>query len=140
MPKSKLVETLKTTIGYGGVAYDRGFRDAWPNDNPIPTTSTSTATPLATVATETATQSPTAMLEVFQWAYTTTIKPIFSTVSTWAPSSWTNPSTAGYNKNDWGNSVETYHGDKPPHLAGLSPAVPVLLVEKFSSFSFRRKV
>lgn len=112
VPKSKLIDTIKSTIGYdNGMGFVRESKDAWPNDNPFTTTST-VATPLTTEG-EKVTQTQTAMLEVFQWL-SSTFKPIVSSMST--------PSTGSYvtNKGEWANSVETYRVDEPPHSPGLS--------------------
>lgn len=111
VPKSKLIDTIKSTIGYdNGMGFVRESKDAWPNDNPFTTTST-VATPLTTEG-EKVTQTQTAMLEVFQWL-SSTFKPIVSSMST--------PSTGSYiDKDEWVNSVETYRVDEPPHSPGLS--------------------
>ncbi|KAL0839428.1 hypothetical protein ABMA28_016149 [Loxostege sticticalis] len=105
--KSKIVETIKSTVGYdNGMGFVRESKDAWPNDNPFTTTST-VATPLTTEG-DKVSQNPTAMLEVFQWL-SSTFKPIVSTMST--------PSTGSYftDRDEWANNVETYRVDEPPH-------------------------
>lgn len=110
LPKSKLIETIKGTYGYdNGMGYGRD-QDSWPNDNPFTTTST-----LAPRPDDKVTQTQTAMLEVFQWLYSSTLKPI---VSTMVPTS----TSGSYitNRDEWGNSVETYRVDEPPHSSGLS--------------------
>lgn len=116
VPKSKLIDAIKSTIGYdSGIRYGHEFKDAWPNDNPFPTTST--VAPV-TIEAEKATQTQTAMLEVFQWLYSSTVKPIVSTMTTMVA-----PTTSGWlatDKDEWGNSVETYRVDEPPHSPGLS--------------------
>lgn len=116
LPKSKLIDTLKSTVGYdNGMGFGREYKDSWPNDNPF--TTTSTIAPLTTEA-EKVTQTQTAMLEVFQWL-SSTFKPIISTMSTMVPTS----SSGSYitDKDEWGNSVETiYRVDEPPHSPGLS--------------------
>ncbi|XP_063823544.1 uncharacterized protein LOC135073331 isoform X2 [Ostrinia nubilalis] len=106
--KSKIIDTIKSTIGYNnGMGFPRESKDAWPNDNPFTTTST-VATPLTTEG-DKVSQNPTAMLEVFQWL-SSTFKPIVSTMST--------PSTGSYvtDNDEWANSVETYRVDEPPHV------------------------
>lgn len=115
VPKSKIIDTIRSTIGYDADnAYGRHLQDAWPNDNPF--TTTSTVAPPYTKPTEKATS--TAMLEVFQWLYSSTVRPIADTISTWAPTS--TPVTFATAKDEWGNSIETYRVDEPPHWPGLS--------------------
>ncbi|XP_037967858.2 proton channel OtopLc isoform X3 [Plutella xylostella] len=110
VPKSKIIDTIRSTIGYDADnAYGRHLQDAWPNDNPF--TTTSTVAPPYTKPTEKATS--TAMLEVFQWLYSSTVRPIADTISTWAPTS--TPVTYATAKDEWGNSIETYRVDEPPH-------------------------
>ncbi|CAH0663959.1 unnamed protein product [Chilo suppressalis] len=105
-PKSKLIETLKSTVGYdNGMGFVRESKDAWPNDNPF---TTSTISPLTTEA-EKVTPTQTAMLEIFQWL-STTFKPILSTMSTTTSGSYIT------DRDEWANSVETYRVDEPPHL------------------------
>lgn len=111
--KSKLIDAIKSTVGYGNGNYGRDYRE-WPNDNPF-TTTTSFA-PLTT-ETDKATQTQTAMLEVFQYLRTSTLKPIVNAISTILPSSSVSYVT---NKDEWGNNVETYRVDEPPHSTGLS--------------------
>lgn len=97
------------------MGYGNRFQESWPNDHPF--TTTTTVTPL-TVQPEKVTPTQTAMLEVFQWLYSSTVKPFVSTMSTWAPSS-----TSGSfvpSRDEWGNSIETYRVDEPPHWPGLS--------------------
>lgn len=107
---------IKSTIGYDtGVSFVQDYKDAWPNDNPFTTSSTNAP---ITVETEKVTKAQTAMLEVFQWLYTSTMKPIISTVSTLVTSPPSGSLTS--NKDDWGNSIETYRVDEPPHFPGLS--------------------
>jgi hypothetical protein len=111
LPKSKLIETIKSTIGYDtGMDFVRESKDAWPNDNPF--TTTSTIPPLTTEA-EKVTQTQTAMLEIFQWL-SSTFKPILSTMSTTTSGSYVT------DRDEWANSVETYRVDEPPHSPGLS--------------------
>ncbi|PZC75669.1 hypothetical protein B5X24_HaOG205777 [Helicoverpa armigera] len=108
-PKSKLIDTIKSTVGYdNGMGYGREFRE-WPNDNPFTTTSFA---PLTTES-DKATQTQTAMLEVFQWLRTSTLKPILSAISTMMPSTSTGQIVT--DRDEWGNSVETYRVDEPPH-------------------------
>lgn len=115
LPKSKLIDTIKSTIGYdNGMGYNREFKDAWPNDNPF--TTTSTVAPLTTA--EKVTQTQTAMLEVFQFTYSSTLKPIVNAISALMPSATTGSFVT--DKDEWGNSVETYRVDEPPHSPGLS--------------------
>lgn len=64
------------------------------------------------------TQTQTAMLEVFQWLYSSTVKPVISTMSTLVAS--TTSGSLPYDKDEWGNSIETYRVDEPPHSPGLS--------------------
>lgn len=114
VPKSKLISSIKSTIGYeNGMGYGREFKDAWPNDNPF--TTTSTVSPLTPA--DKATQTQTAMLEVFNWLYSSTLKPIVSTMSTMVP---TTTGSFVTDRDEWGNSVETYRVDEPPHSPGLS--------------------
>lgn len=114
LPKSKLIETLKSTVGYdNGMGYGREFRE-WPNDNPFTTTSFA---PLTTES-DKVTQTQTAMLEVFQWLRTSTLKPILSAISTMMPSTTSSPIVT--DRDEWGNSVETYRVDEPPHSPGWS--------------------
>ncbi|KAM3968231.1 LOW QUALITY PROTEIN: uncharacterized protein ACR2FA_006922 [Aphomia sociella] len=110
LPKSKLIDTIKSTVGYdNGMEFGRESKDSWPNDNPF--TTTSTIRPFTTEA-EKVTQTQTAMLEVFQWL-SSTLKPIVSTMSTGVP---TSTSGSYYtDRDEWGNSVETYRVDEPPH-------------------------
>lgn len=96
------------------MGYGREFKDAWPNDNPF--TTTSTVSPLTPA--DKATQTQTAMLEVFNWLYSSTLKPIVSTMSTMVPTTTTGSFVT--DKDEWGNSVETYRVDEPPHSPGLS--------------------
>lgn len=114
--KSKIIDSIKATIGYdtglnGG--YGRNFENSWPNDNPF--TTTSTISPITVE--DKATPTQTAMLEVFQWLYSSTMKPIISTMSTLVAST-----TSGSmpEKDDWGNYIGTYRVDEPPHSPGLS--------------------
>lgn len=58
------------------------------------------------------------MLEVLQWFYSTTIKPIATTLSSLAPT--TTQGSFITERDDWGNNVESYRVDQPPHLPGLS--------------------
>lgn len=112
LPKSKLIDTIKSTLGYG-MGYGREL-DSWPNDNPFTTTST-----IASLTTpEKVTPTQTAMLEEFQWLYSSTLKPIVKALSTLMPTS-----TSGSfitDKDEWGNNIETYRVDEPPHSPGLS--------------------
>ncbi|XP_047989006.1 proton channel OtopLc isoform X3 [Leguminivora glycinivorella] len=102
--KSKIIDTIKSTIGYdNGMVYGRE-QDAWPNDNPFTTT---THAPLVD---EKVTQSQSAMLEVYQGFYSSTLKPI---VSTMVQSS--TPGSYFTSRDEWGNNVETYRVDDPPH-------------------------
>lgn len=115
VPKSKLVASIKSTIGYeNGMGYGREFKDAWPNDNPF--TTTSTVAPLTPA--DKVTQTQTAMLEVFNWLYSSTLKPIVSTMSTVVSTTTTGSFVT--DRDEWGNSVETYRVDEPPHSPGLS--------------------
>lgn len=115
-PKSKIFNSIKTTLGYdAGIDYGRDFKGSWPNDNPF--TTTSTPTPI-TVGADKVTQSQTAMLEVFQWLYSSTTKPIVSSMSTLLVSSTSGSLPS--DRDEWGNSIETYRVDEPPHSPGLS--------------------
>lgn len=114
IPKSKLIETIKSTIGYeNGMEFGREYRE-WPNDNPFTTTSFA---PLATESHK-VTQTQTAMLEVFQWLHTSTLKPIINTISTMMPSTTTGRMVT--DRDEWGNIIEIYRVDEPPHSPGLS--------------------
>lgn len=127
-PKSKIFNSIKTTLGYdAGIDYGRGFKDSWPNDNPF--TTTSTPTPI-TVGADKVTQSQTAMLEVFQWLYSSTMKPIVSSMSTLLVSSTSGSLPS--DRDEWGNSIETYRVDEPPHSPGLSTESSSIIV--FASF------
>lgn len=111
------MNVIKSTVGYDNrMGYDHpNFKDSWINDNPF--TTTSTVAPLISDKEKMATQSQTAMLEVFQWLHSSTIKPIMSTIS-----SFSSVNTQGSfitDKDEWGNNVETYRVDEPPHLPGL---------------------
>ncbi|KAJ8726888.1 hypothetical protein PYW08_015285 [Mythimna loreyi] len=109
LPKSKLIDTIKSTVGYdNGMGYGREFRE-WPNDNPFTTTSFA---PLTT-GSDKVTQTQTAMLEVFQWLRTSTLKPIYNAISTMMPSTTTGQVVT--DRDEWGNSVESYRVDEPPH-------------------------
>lgn len=118
LPKSKLIDTIKSTVGYNiGMKYGREFRE-WPNDNPFTTTSFA---PLTTES-DKVTQTQTAMLEVFQWLRTSTLKPILNAISTMMPSTT--------DRDEWGNSVETYRVDEPPHSPGWSLECRIELFQK----------
>ncbi|CAG9563532.1 unnamed protein product [Danaus chrysippus] len=107
IPKSKIIESIKSTVGYdSGMSYGRDFKDVWPNDNPF---TTSTVQPITEI--DKVTQTQTAMLEVFQWLYSSTVKPVISTMSALASTNSGNI----YDKDEWGNSIETYRVDEPPH-------------------------
>lgn len=110
--KSKLIDAIKSTVGYDG-NYRRDSQD-WQDDNPF-TTTTSFA-PLTT-ETDKMTHTQSAMLEVFQYISSSTLKPISYVMSTILPSS-----SVSYNtdKDEWGNNVESYRVDEPPHTPGLS--------------------
>lgn len=113
-PKSKLIDTIKSTVGYeNGKGYGRDFRE-WANDNPFTTTSFAPHT----TESDKVTQTQTAMLEVFQWLRTSTLKPIVNAISTMMPSTTTGQIVT--DRDEWGNSVETYRVDEPPHSPGLS--------------------
>ncbi|XP_047519171.1 proton channel OtopLc isoform X2 [Pieris napi] len=105
-PKSKFIDVIKSTIGYDK-HQNHGLRGSWPNDNPFTTYASITPGTKPT-------QTETAMLEVFQWLYTSTVKPIVSTVSNLVPPT---QESFGYDRDVWGNSVETYRVDEPPHSA-----------------------
>ncbi|XP_037297220.1 proton channel OtopLc isoform X2 [Manduca sexta] len=106
---SKLIDTIKSTVGYdNGFGYGREFKE-WPNDNPFTTTSFA---PLTTEA-DKVTQTQTAMLEVFQFPFTSTLKPIVNAITTFIP---TTASRFVTEKDEWGNVVETYRVDEPPHF------------------------
>ncbi|XP_041972643.1 uncharacterized protein LOC121728544 [Aricia agestis] len=112
------------------MVYGREFKDSWPNDNPF--TTTTTVAPMTAEA-EKGTQTQTAMLEVFQWLYSTTMKPIISTMSTLASST---PSGSYVSvKDDWGNSIDTYRVDEPPHSPGLGALSPSELFVIFKHVS-----
>lgn len=113
--KSKLIDTLKSTIGYDNGNYGREYKE-WINDNPFTTNSYS---PLTTDTDKPKTQTQAAMLEVFQYLHTTTVKPIVNAISTWLPSSSSSVSFVT-NEDEWGKSVDSYRVDEPPHLPGLS--------------------
>lgn len=109
LPKSKLIDTIKSTIGYGnGMGYGREYKE-WPNDNPF----TSVATEADKV-----TQTQTAMLEIFHFPFTSTVKSIVNAVTTLMPSS--TPKSFVTDKDVWADNVETYRVDDPPHYPGLS--------------------
>lgn len=114
-PKSKLFDAIKSTIGYDNGNYGRDYKE-WPNDNPF---TTSSFAPLTT-ETDKVTQTQTAMLEVFQYLHTSTVKPIVNAMSTLLPSSSVSSVSFVTDKDEWGNNVETYRVDEPPHLPGLS--------------------
>ncbi|XP_028028490.1 uncharacterized protein LOC114241745 [Bombyx mandarina] len=104
LPKSKLIDTIKSTIGYGnGMGYGREYKE-WPNDNPF----TSVATEADKV-----TQTQTAMLEIFHFPFTSTVKSIVNAVTTLMPSS--TPKSFVTDKDVWADNVETYRVDDPPH-------------------------
>ncbi|CAG5009785.1 unnamed protein product [Parnassius apollo] len=111
MPQSKIIDTLKSTVGYGNdMGYGHGSKESWPNDNPFITTST---TAPITSQNGKVTQTQTAMLEVFQWLYTSTLKPIVSTMTTMVAST---PGSYVTDKDEWGNSIQKYRVDEPPHV------------------------
>lgn len=86
----------------------------WPNDNPF---TTSSFVPLTTEV-DKVTQTQTAMLEVFQFPFTSTLKSMVNALSTITPST---ASRSYITDTDvWANNVETYRVDEPPHLTGLS--------------------
>lgn len=130
--KSKIFSSLKATLGYEPVSFiERNSKDYWPNDNPF--TTTSTVAPI-TVGVDKVTQTQTAMLEVFQWLYSSTMKPIISTMSTFVTPSTT--ASLPLERDEWGNNIETYRVDEPPHSPGLStechlhiwfPAVEIII-------------
>ncbi|GBP91476.1 Proton channel OtopLc [Eumeta japonica] len=102
LPQSKLLNSIKSTIGYDNeMGYgNHEYKDSWPNDNPFTTTTSSTVNPLIVAGEKFVTQAQTAMLEVFQWLTTTTFKPIMATMSTLVPS--TTPSPFITTKDEWG--------------------------------------
>lgn len=113
--KSKMIDAIKSTVGYGhGVGFGHDLKDSWPNDNPF--TTTSTIAPI-TSQHEKVTQTQTAMLEVFQWLYTSTLKPIVSTMTTMVTST---PGPYVTDRDEWTNSIQKYRVDEPPHAPGLS--------------------
>lgn len=57
------------------------------------------------------------MLEVFQWLYSSTIKPFTSTLSSLTPTTTQNSFVT--ERDEWGNNVEIYRVDEPPHEPGL---------------------
>lgn len=110
---SKIIDTIKSTVGYGnGMHHGRESKHSWLNDNPFTTTST-----IAPITTDKVTPTQTAMLEVFQWLYTSTFKPIVNSVTTMVSST---PETYITDKDEWGNSIQKYRVDEPPHVPGLS--------------------
>lgn len=129
-PKFKLIETIKSTIGYDNENYEREYKE-WPNDNPFTTTSFA---PLTTDAYKPMTPTQTAMLQVFQYLHTTTVKPVVNAISTWFPSS----SSVSFvtDKDEWGNNVESYRVDEPPHLPGWSPESRKVFTFFFSPLHF----
>ncbi|XP_013175216.1 PREDICTED: uncharacterized protein LOC106123437 isoform X3 [Papilio xuthus] len=117
---SKIIDTIKSTVGYGnGLHHGRESKHSWLNDNPFTTTST-----IAPITTDKVTPTQTAMLEVFQWLYTSTLKPIVNSVTTMVSST---PETYITDKDEWGNSIQKYRVDEPPH-------VPANSTELFESF------
>lgn len=80
------------------------------------------------------TQTQTAMLEVFQWLYSSTMKPIISTMSTMVT-----PTTTGSSleRDEWGNNIETYRVDEPPHSPGLSTVSSTHLVRRSRYYNLR---